>query len=110
MGEISASGRAGLAATQSNQAPKPKTATSPTRTHGAAPGGIEHRLRPPRTTSRRAPSKSSARRQAANELPLRSRDAKGSVLTANMIEYVGSEKAADWDDDLTGPPGKFIDT
>jgi topoisomerase IV subunit A len=41
--------------------------------------------------------------------PLRSRDAKGAVLTAITLEYVGSEKAADWDDDLTGPPGKFID-
>jgi hypothetical protein len=26
------------------------------------------------------------------------------------FEYVGSEKAADWDDSLTGPPGKFIDS
>ena len=41
--------------------------------------------------------------------PVRTRDAKGSVLTANMIEYVGSVKAADWNDTLTGPPGKFID-
>jgi topoisomerase IV subunit A len=41
--------------------------------------------------------------------PLRGRDAKGAVLTANSIEYVGSEEAADWDDDLTGPPGRFID-
>jgi topoisomerase-4 subunit A len=46
---------------------------------------------------------------AVERQPLRSRDAKGSVLTANMIEYVGGEKADDWDDDLTGPPGKFID-
>jgi topoisomerase IV subunit A len=42
--------------------------------------------------------------------PLRGRDAKGLVLTANLIEYVGSEKAADWDESLTGPPGKFIDS
>jgi topoisomerase IV subunit A len=41
--------------------------------------------------------------------PVRTRDAKGSVLTANTIEYVGSEKATDWNDALTGPPGKFID-
>jgi len=41
--------------------------------------------------------------------PLRNRDAKGLVLTANTIEYVGAEKAADWDDALTGPPGKFLD-
>jgi topoisomerase-4 subunit A len=37
------------------------------------------------------------------------RDAKGMVLTANVIEYVGSEKTEDWDDRRTGPPGKFID-
>ena len=41
--------------------------------------------------------------------PLRGRDAKGVILTANLIEYVGSDKAADWDDALTGPPGKFLD-
>ncbi len=41
--------------------------------------------------------------------PVRGRDAKGLVLTANMIEYIGAEKAADWDDALTGPPGKFLD-
>jgi hypothetical protein len=32
------------------------------------------------------------------------------VLTANLIEYVGSDKAPDWNDALTGPPGKFIDS
>jgi topoisomerase IV subunit A len=42
--------------------------------------------------------------------PLRGRDAKGLVLTANQIEYVGADKAADWDESLTGPPGKFIDS
>ncbi len=42
--------------------------------------------------------------------PIRARDAKGLILTANMIEYVGSKKAADWDDALTGPPGKFIES
>ena len=47
-------------------------------------------------------------RYAVERQPLRSRDAKGLVLTANMIEYIGAEKAADWDDALTGPPGKFI--
>jgi hypothetical protein len=41
--------------------------------------------------------------------PLRGREVKGLVLTANSIEYVGSDKAADWDDALTGPPGKFIE-
>ncbi|MBP1623168.1 MAG: gyrA 2 [Acidobacteria bacterium] len=37
------------------------------------------------------------------------RDGKGSVLTANTIEYVGSEKSPDWDESITGPPGRFID-
>jgi len=41
--------------------------------------------------------------------PVRTRDAKGVVLTANQIDYVGAEKAPDWDDALTGPPGKFIE-
>jgi topoisomerase IV subunit A len=48
-------------------------------------------------------------RYGVERQPVRGRDVKGPVLTANMIEYVGSEKAADWDDALTGPPGKFID-
>jgi hypothetical protein len=30
-------------------------------------------------------------------------------MTANAIEYIGPEKAPDWDDALTGPPGKFLD-
>jgi hypothetical protein len=38
------------------------------------------------------------------------RDARGFVLTANTVEYVGSEKAPDWNDSLTGPPGKFIES
>jgi topoisomerase IV subunit A len=46
---------------------------------------------------------------AVESQPLRGRDAKGLVLTANTIEYIGSDKAADWDDALTGPPGKFLD-
>jgi topoisomerase IV subunit A len=41
--------------------------------------------------------------------PVRGRDVKGPVLTANTIEYIGAEKAADWNDDITGPPGKFIE-
>jgi topoisomerase-4 subunit A len=41
--------------------------------------------------------------------PVRTRDAKGIVMTANQIDYIGPEKAPDWDDALTGPPGKFID-
>jgi hypothetical protein len=48
-------------------------------------------------------------RFAVERRAVQTRDAKGSVLTANTIEYVGSEKAADWDDELTGPPGRFID-
>ncbi|MBN2318469.1 MAG: DNA topoisomerase IV subunit A [Acidobacteria bacterium] len=42
--------------------------------------------------------------------PVRGRDAKGLVLTANRIEYVGSAKARNWNDKLNGPPGKFIDS
>ena len=49
-------------------------------------------------------------RYAVERQPVRTRDGKGLVLTANMIEYVGAEKAPDWDDALTGPPGKFIES
>jgi topoisomerase-4 subunit A len=49
-------------------------------------------------------------RYAVERQPVRGRDGKGLVLTANMIEYIGEEKASDWDDDLTGPPGKFIES
>ena len=48
-------------------------------------------------------------RFAIEKQPVRTRDAKGVVLTANQIDYVGAEKAPDWDDALTGPPGKFIE-
>jgi hypothetical protein len=47
---------------------------------------------------------------AVERQQVRGRDAKGLVLTANQIEYIGSEKAPDWNDELTGPPGKFIDS
>jgi hypothetical protein len=40
--------------------------------------------------------------------PVGGRDVKGQVLTANKIDYVGAEKAEDWDDALDGPPGKFL--
>lgn len=46
---------------------------------------------------------------AVDAQPLRGRDAKGLILTANMIEYVGADRPEDWDDALTGPPGKFLD-
>jgi topoisomerase-4 subunit A len=49
-------------------------------------------------------------RYVVERQPVRTRDAKGLVLTANMIEYIGIEKAPDWKDSLTGPPGKFIET
>jgi hypothetical protein len=49
-------------------------------------------------------------RYAVERQPVRGRDGKGLVLTANMIEYVDAEKAPDWDDALTGPPGKFIES
>lgn len=41
--------------------------------------------------------------------PVRGRDAAGLVLTANKVGYVGAGTPPDWDDALTGPPGKFID-
>jgi len=44
-----------------------------------------------------------------SEQSLRGRDAKGLVLTANKIDYVGSEKAEDWNDELNGPPGRFLE-
>ncbi len=47
---------------------------------------------------------------AVERQSVRGRDAKGLVLTANQIEYIGSIKASDWNDELTGPPGKFIDS
>ena len=40
--------------------------------------------------------------------PLCARDAGGLVLTSNKIEYIGEIRAEDWDDALTGPPGKFL--
>jgi topoisomerase-4 subunit A len=42
-----------------------------------------------------------------NRLPVLKRNAIGQVLTANRIEFVGTEKPSDWDDSLTGPPGRF---
>jgi hypothetical protein len=42
-------------------------------------------------------------------VPVRDRDAKGLVMTAKRIEFVGAAKPADWDDTLTGPPGRFSD-
>ncbi len=42
-------------------------------------------------------------------LPIRDRDAKGHVLTSKRIEYIGSAKPPDWDDNLTGPPGRLSD-
>ena len=42
-------------------------------------------------------------------VPVRDRDAKGLVMTAKRIEFVGAAKPADRDDTLTGPPGRFSD-
>jgi hypothetical protein len=42
-------------------------------------------------------------------LRVRDRDAKGAVMTARRIEFVSSVKPADWDDTLTGPPGRLSD-
>ncbi|MDR1728928.1 MAG: DNA topoisomerase IV subunit A [Acidobacteriota bacterium] len=47
-------------------------------------------------------------RFAVAKQPVEARDAKGQVLTANKIDYVGVERAEDWDDALDGPPGKFL--
>ncbi len=44
-----------------------------------------------------------------DRLPVRDRDAKGHVLTSKKIEFVGAAKPADWEDDLTGPPGRLSD-
>ncbi len=60
---------------------------------------------------RYAPEKRSKIRQQrfiVDRQPVRYRDLKATVLTANVIEYVGSVKAPDWDDTHNGPPGKFI--
>ena len=40
---------------------------------------------------------------------IKARDARGSVLTANVIDYIGAKKARNWKDKLNGPPGKFLD-
>jgi len=42
-------------------------------------------------------------------VPVRDRDAKGHVLTSKRIEFVGADKPSDWDDNLTGPPGRLSD-
>ncbi len=44
-----------------------------------------------------------------NRVPIRERDARGLVMTAKRIEFIGAAKTADWDDTLTGPPGRFSD-
>jgi topoisomerase-4 subunit A len=56
-----------------------------------------------------ADSRSRIRQQEfkVERVPERDRDAKGMVMTAKRIEYVGSEKPKDWNDALTGPPGRF---
>ncbi len=42
-------------------------------------------------------------------VPVRDRDTKGPVMTSKRIEYVGTSKPPDWDDRMTGPPGRFSD-
>jgi topoisomerase-4 subunit A len=44
-----------------------------------------------------------------HRMKTRKRNANGAVLTANRVEFVGSVKPADWDDRLTGPPGRISD-
>jgi topoisomerase-4 subunit A len=58
-----------------------------------------------------ADARSKIRQQefGVKRVPVRDRDAKGLVMTAKRIEFVGAAKPADWDDTLTGPPGRFSD-
>jgi topoisomerase IV subunit A len=56
-----------------------------------------------------ADQRSKIRQQEFNlrRLPVMDRDAKGLVLTAKRTEFIGSSKPDDWNDALTGPPGRF---
>ncbi|HYK90886.1 MAG TPA: DNA topoisomerase IV subunit A [Acidobacteriota bacterium] len=58
-----------------------------------------------------ADTRSKIRQQefGVGRVPVRDRDAKGLVMTARHIEFIGASKPADWDDSLTGPPGRFSD-
>ena len=40
-------------------------------------------------------------------LPSRDRDTRGVLMTSKPIDYIGAAKPSDWDDALTGPPGRF---
>ena len=44
----------------------------------------------------------------AHDLPMRDRDARGVLMTSKPIEYIGTSRPPDWDDALTGPPGRFM--
>jgi len=44
---------------------------------------------------------------AVDRLPVRDREAMGPVMTSKRLEFVGAAKPADWDDNLTGPRGRF---
>ena len=46
---------------------------------------------------------------AVRRLPVRDREAKGFVMTSKRLEYIGAERAPDWDETQTGPPGRFSD-
>ncbi len=46
---------------------------------------------------------------AVSRVPIRDRDSRGLVMTARHIEFIGAAKPDDWDDSLTGPPGRFSD-
>jgi hypothetical protein len=48
-------------------------------------------------------SKIRQQRFVVGRQPVRYRDLKAIVLTANRIEYIGSAKAPDWNDALNGP-------
>jgi hypothetical protein len=61
---------------------------------------------------RYAPDSRSKIRQQEYKLdrvPVRERDARGAVMTVRRVEFVGSVKPQDWDESLTGPPGRFSD-
>ena len=45
---------------------------------------------------------------ALDAVPVRDRDTRAPVLTSRRIADIGSAKPADWNDELTGPPGRLM--
>ncbi len=67
---------------------------------------------PPALYVRYVPDARSKIRQqefGVHRVPIRDRDSKGLVMTAKRIEFIGAEKPEDWEDSLSGPPGRFSD-